>query len=322
MEKVKCDLCGCENFKKTTTQTDIYHHVTDDYFDVVECENCKLMFTNPRPSEEEIGAYYSTKYDFHASKSKMKLFLLELIDKIANSSIAKLFSLVPFFNRKLVTYLKPKVDDPVKKYLKTANTLLDIGCGSGVSAHFWGKNGSLMYYKQFVDVYGVEISDDARKNLEEGGIKSFKSIDNVPIDLEFDIIRMNWSLEHVHSPQKFFQFIKQHLSKNGVAIIMVPNMDGLLYKIAIESVELPIHLYHFKKADIEKYAEKNDLAIGYFKTFSYPQMYRFLSEQNSNLDNIFADIKIDEAYYFQKILNRFDALDIGNDMLIELHHKK
>lgn len=323
MQQVICDFCGSRNYKVITKQTDIYHHTTNEYFTVVECKSCGLTFTNPRPNESEIGKYYSAQYDFHSSKSNMKLLLLGIIEKITNSKLLnKLFYYIPFLNKKLVTYVKPNIKDPVLKYLDNTKALLDIGCGSGLSAHFWGEKGSLQNYKNYTDVYGVEISDLARKELEYKGITAFKSIDNVPEHLKFDIIRMNWSLEHVHSPRKFFEFIKAHLNKDGVAIILVPNMEGLMYKIAVDSIELPIHLYHFKYADMLNYADKNTLKVENFQTFSYPQMYRFLCKQHSGLDDIFGDISLSEAVSFQKTLSRFDKLGLGNDMLIEFKHKE
>ncbi len=322
MENVPCDFCNNPNYIKITEQTDIYHQTTNELFSIVKCTNCGLMYTNPRPNEYEIGKYYSSKYNFHASISKLKLTLLETAEHIANSRFAAIFDCIPFLNKKLVTYVKPYLQDPIKELASDYKTFLDIGCGSGISAHFWGRKGALINYQKTLNVYGVEISDESRQILSSKGIQSFKTIHDVPSDQKFDLIRMNWSLEHVHSPSLFFNFIKTHLSANGKAIILIPNTDGLLYKIAINSVELPIHLYHFTKNDIVNYAEKNSLTIIKHETFSYPQMYRFLCEINPTLNHIFSDIKINEACKFQKTLSRFDKLGLGNDMVFILEHKQ
>lgn len=321
MENVSCDFCKNVNSTKITEQTDVYHQTTNELFSIVKCTNCELMYTNPRPDENEIGKYYSSKYNFHSSKSKLTLLLLEIAEYLANAKFAALFNAIPFINKKLVTYVKPSIEDPIKKMASDYKTFLDIGCGSGISAHFWGTKGALLNYRKHLDVYGVEISDEARQVLSSKGVQSFKTIHDVPADQEFDLIRMNWSLEHVHSPSLFFGFIKKHLSPQGKAIILIPNTGGLLYKIAINSVELPIHLYHFTKNDIVNYTEKNNLAIAQHETFSYPQMYRFLSFVNPSLSGVFNDLKIKEACSFQKTLSRFDKLGLGNDMLFVLEHK-
>ena len=65
MEKVQCDLCGCDENKLITSQTDLLHNQTDQTFNVVKCVKCNLVFTNPRPKKEDIGNYYSKNYYAH-----------------------------------------------------------------------------------------------------------------------------------------------------------------------------------------------------------------------------------------------------------------
>ena len=88
--------------------------------------------------------------------------------------------------------------------------MLDIGCGSGIYAHYWGINGSLNTYKNFANVSGVEINDASREILLSNDISAYKSIEELANN-KFDIIRLNWSLEHTFSPSKYFSFIKKRL---------------------------------------------------------------------------------------------------------------
>jgi len=201
-------------------------------------------------------------------------------------------------------------------------TILDIGCGSGQHAHHWGTKGALVSYSKFTQVYGVDISETARSELSKCNIESWSDIDEVPLNLMFGVIRLNWSLEHVYSPSKYFEFIQKRLSKDGIAVIGVPNYDGLIYKINKSCVELPIHLYHFRPQDIQNYAEKYNLSIVKIETFSYPQMFIEASRLGMFASGLSEQLLLGEARSIQNILNKFDSEKIGNDMVIILKNAK
>lgn len=186
-------------------------------------------------------------------------------------------------------------------------------------AHFWGRAGSLQAYRKFAEVAGIEISDSARAHLKNVGIEAWSDIDEVPGDRQFGVIRMNWSLEHVHEPSRYFCFLRDHLQRNGRALIAVPNLDGLIYRIAADCVELPIHLFHFRPADIANYAGRWGLDIATMTTFSYPQMF-VASRQAGLLPNALNfEPGLSAARAFQRVLNQFDAPLWGNDLLVTLH---
>jgi SAM-dependent methyltransferase len=167
-------------------------------------------------------------------------------------------------------------------------------------------------------VYGIDTSTDARLILEKNGITSWPNLESLPKDKIFSVIRMNWSLEHVHSPNQYFEFIHDHLDLNGIAIITVPNYAGLIYHLEPNCLELPIHLYHFTPKDIIAYAKKNYLYVELLKTFSYPEMYRVAIEAKLiNSTNMLPD----DFHSNKAILNfhkLFDDKLLGNDMLVVL----
>ena len=249
MEQVTCDYCGGGEYVTVARQTDIIHRTTVEMFSIVSCNGCGLHYLNPRPTRDEIGRYYAEQYSFHAVPSRFRLLAADALDAIANSPLHALFGWIPFVKYKLGARVKPRIADPVLRHIApgTRPRILDIGCGSGVSAHFWGYRGSLRHYGGIASVCGVEVGDQARRELSNSGIEAFRSIDDIPAAARFDIIRMNWSLEHVHSPSSYFAFIAARLAARGKAVIAVPNYEGLLYRIARDCVEIPIHLFHFRK---------------------------------------------------------------------------
>jgi hypothetical protein len=113
MEIVNCDLCGSKNYKTVTTQTDLIHKSTKDYFSIVECEDCGLNYTNPRPSPEEMDAFYTKSYTYH-HVSGLRVFIKtsiigKLIRWIANSPLAYIFFFIPPISNLLASQVKPKI---------------------------------------------------------------------------------------------------------------------------------------------------------------------------------------------------------------------
>ena len=322
MEKVNCDFCRSNNYKTVIRQKDLIHKTSDEIFEIVECQECGLKFTNPRPKMEEIQKYYSEDYAFHLSQSTLKIYFTTFAEVIANMPFSSIFDLIPFVGKKLSQFVKPLIKDPVLKYFKAGGfgPLLDIGCGSGSYAHYWGRSGSLLSYNKYCEVYGIETNDKARMKISSYNIKTWENIDQIEKSNKFGIIRMNWSLEHVHAPSKYFSFMKKHLADNGKIIITVPNYDGIIYRLSPNCVELPIHLYHFRKNDIMNYAKMNNLTVTSLKTFSYYQMFVFASKIGLLPQSMMLKDSIKKAKAFKDIFLHIDEAGFGNDMIIEMQH--
>lgn len=323
MEFVNCDLCGSTSASFVTKQTDVFHGTTKEYFSIVRCDQCGLHFTNPRPDKVEIDQYYPESYSFFEKAAPYKVFARRVLDVLANSSCGSLFSWSPPLSRQLARRVKPSVKDPVLKAFGEGlrGGLLDIGCGSGDHANFWGHSGSLKAYRRFMPVAGVEVSTIARKHLALSGIETWPSIELVPGQMRWSIVRMNWSLEHVHQPSSYFDFMNKHLGQGGRAVICVPNYEGLLYRLAPDCVELPIHLYHFTPKQIHMYAAKYGFRVRELLTFSYPGMF-FMGVDVGLLPAMFgSNLGICEAKRFNCILDRFDSAGFGNDIVAILERQ-
>lgn len=320
MQWVTCDFCGQDNAEKIAEQTDLLHQTTDERFSVVRCKNCGLHYTNPRPTPAEIGRYYGQHYSFHAASSWWRKPVEMLLDRIAMSPLACILAAVPPVARRLAARIRPLIDDPVLSHIDegSCDSFLDIGCGSGMHAHFWGYGSSLRSCARRVKAAGVEISDAARQALARENIESWPSLKEVPPNRRFSLIRMNWSLEHVHSPNEYFAFIGSHLSANGRAVITVPHHDGLIYRVAPDCLELPIHLYHFRLQDMQAYCARHGLRIIRSQTFSYPGMFAQAARAGLLPDSFRAAENLITAQKMQRILQMFDAAGMGNDLLLVL----
>ena len=338
MEKIKCDLCNSEDHKILFSQTDILHSSTDEEFNMVKCENCDLIFLNPRPTKQEIGKYYSDEYGdgiFHShqnlfKKKSIQIFRLIsdfafsensplLLKFIARIILTPLFYL-PVSKHKLVHNLHPKIKSYID--INAKGKFLDIGCGAGKHVHMYGyKESIISLSKKGWDVYGTEPSAGAKALLKKNGIKNvydellganFK-------DDYFDVIRMNWSFEHVHYPTLYLEECKRILKKGGRLIISIPNYNGIIYKIFPNCVEIPIHLFYFSTDTFKKYCDKVGLKVVDYFTFS--TLGKFLTGMSlmgrSDIDKYYIK-NHSEAIKLQKFLNLMSDLDMGNDMVFNL----
>jgi SAM-dependent methyltransferase len=320
MELTACDFCGGHETTFVARQTDLLHRTTEEYFTIVRCVDCGLQYTNPRPSPDEMGRYYADGYSFHAAPSRLRRFAAVAAERLVNGPLAPIADVLPALGRRLAAHVKPSIPDPVRAYYTAGGhgAMLDIGCGAGASAHFWGERGALLAYRRLAEVAGVEIAQRAREQLAANGIEAWGDLDAVPGQRRFGMIRMNWSLEHVHSPSRYFEFLRGHLEPDGRAVIAVPNYDGLIYRLAPDCVELPIHLHHFRPRDIENYAQRFGFRIAELRTFSYPQMFVAAAEAGLLPEAFAARHGVRDARAFQSILGRFDRAGWGNDMLAVL----
>ena len=182
--------------------------------------------------------------------------------------------------------------------------------GAGTSA--------VLALRERAEVAGVEVSDAARASLSESGVRCWATLAAVPDSEIFGLIRMNWSLEHVHAPNAYFAFMASHLKPGGRAIIAVPNYDGLIYRLAPDCVELPVHLYHFRPKDILAYGERHGLRGISVTTFSYPEMFRAAAAAGLWPAAFSSCSGIVAAKEMLRTLAPFDQAGWGNDMVVIL----
>jgi SAM-dependent methyltransferase len=317
MELVNCDFCNSSEAEIVVSQKDVVHRCAPptQQFSLTKCQQCSLIYLNPRPSPDEMASFYPESYEFYSGR-KLFLYWLRtiLVDLCSAPYLNRLLALgafSPIIRKYFVKLVQPRKPDFVR-FIKPGQ-FLDIGCGSGLNTHFWGYRSSLDYLKkQGFEVVGLEPSEQARNIAKSHGLQVAASFFEIG-DRVFDCIRLNWSLEHVDSPSKYFEFFQRHLKPGGKLIIAVPNYDGLLYRIFPECVEVPVHTYYFTPKTLEAYLKKYYFEVLDHYTFSYPGMFVFASEILEHKPPL--TLSPFEVINFQSLLNKFDAALLGNDMV-------
>ena len=228
----ECPVCNSHNFHSVLEVKD--RLVSSEVFTIVECSDCLLRFTNPRPDSNDLPKYYeSEEYISHTNKGN------SLINRIYK--LARVFTLRS--KRKLIEKSASK------------KTLLDIGCGTGhfinyCTDHNW-------------EVTGVEPDSNARNLASSSGVVVHDHINKIA-GQQFDVITLWHVLEHLPDLTATITKIKTLLKENGKLIIAVPNYlskESSIFEEFWAAYDVPRHLYHFTPKTLSILAEKNGLKI-------------------------------------------------------------
>ena len=224
----------------------------------------------PKPSKDELLAYYSKKY-YQDPKGQYQ--------KSYNDDEVK------FFSNKAKVALKT-----IRQTNSSAKSLFEIGCGEGFFADY-------LYKNNITEIELNDFSDFGLKHFHPHLLKFLKQLDAyehieeaINAKKSFDIISMDNVLEHVIDPEKLLVNIKKLMHTNSVLRITVPNdfssfQDLLLRKeICSETwVCPPDHLSYFNSVNLLKFCE----ALG-FRVFSsqcdFP-IELFLTNEHSHYYN-------------------------------------
>lgn len=134
---MNCPLCNHDAANAYLQVKD--YTVSNNFFDLVKCQGCELVYTNNPPDKNQIGLFYQSDAYISHTDSKQGLFN-KLYQSVRNISIRQKLNLV-------------------KKYSqRSSGNLLDYGCGTGSFLHFMKLNGW--------HVTGIEPDPSAQKKLQ------------------------------------------------------------------------------------------------------------------------------------------------------------
>lgn len=227
-----CPVCGNDDFIPFLVCTD--YTVSQEKFSLQKCSTCKLVITSPRPANQALGDYYqSDDYISHTAK--------------ANNLLNSLYLLIRTFTlrgkKKLVVELQP-----------SKGNLLDVGCGTGDFLQTCQNDGW--------QVVGMEPSKEPRALTQKKGIDTFETLESVKG--EFQLITLWHVLEHVIDLEATLKKLHSLLAPNGVLLIAVPNhssLDGIKYKEQWAGFDVPRHLWHFNKKNMEQLLQNHSFSL-------------------------------------------------------------
>ncbi|TAH25870.1 MAG: class I SAM-dependent methyltransferase [Cytophagales bacterium] len=262
-----CPICGSSKIKKWLEVKD--WSISKETFEIHQCDDCGFKFTNPIPTIEQIGEYY--KAEEYISHSDTKKGIINwLYHEIRRITIKSKLQLIKNCNTE-------------------KRNLLDIGCGTGYFLESAKKDNW--------NVEGFEPDDTARKLANQKLNNSIhQRLDDIKAE-KFDIITLWHVLEHVHDIDYLFNFLIKKLKAKGKIIIAVPNIeswDAKYYQQYWAALDVPRHLYHFQKNNIELLSNKYQLKITKILPMYFDSFYvSMMSEKykNPQQNNIVSSVK-------------------------------
>ncbi|SCY86764.1 class I SAM-dependent methyltransferase [Alkaliphilus peptidifermentans] len=214
-------------------------------FRFVECNCCKTIFINPRPSVEMLT-------EFYANSRSMKYWNEVIFPQTEN-------------NRKnlIVKKRADRIIDLCNKYNNDLERIVDVGAGFGTFCEV------IKDENIFKEVIAVEPSDPLAKTCLQKNIKTFNmpiedvSIFNISVMTCFEVI------EHLFDPNDFLRGCHNKLNLGGLLFITTPNIEGfemsMLMTLPEESYTPnlggPDHLNYFSPSSLTKLLENNKFEV-------------------------------------------------------------
>ena len=270
--RTDCPCCGSQSISKALVCKD--YTVSNELFEVWQCAECAMRFTQHVPTQNAIGPYYQS--DTYISHSDTGKGLVNKLYKLARNYTLN-------WKLKLVKHY-------TGLHLKTG-TLLDIGAGTGAFLNKVGNDANW-------SVTGLEPDAGARKICNDNyhlRLEPSEKLFELPSE-KFDAVTMWHVMEHVHQLHEYMEQIKRVLKKDGVAFIALPNYtckDAIIYDEYWAAYDVPRHLYHFSPMAVRKLAAAHELKVTATRPMWLDAFYiAMLSEQYKNgKSNLVAAVK-------------------------------
>ena len=269
MERIKCDICGSDKHRlkykiKIDDKTLRYFRYSRNIpqiskmtgvQNIVECENCNLMFTNPRFSTDELELVYSSEDVIGGSWQN---FWYLFNSKLPDSSTS---------GKKRTSYdsmLYQWKFDIISKYSSPPNgriKLLDIGCGDGKFVFDASQRG--------FDAVGIDLSPDRIAkgkelyDLNDAQLKCM-NVNEFSSHEKFDVIVMWDVIEHVESPSKLLESIKLISHEQTKVFALTMSLDSITYRLFGQNwnyINPTQHLHYFSHTTMEKLFTKVGMGL-------------------------------------------------------------
>ncbi len=252
----KCLYCHSENFMQLFDAPDRFGPKSEERFCVCQCNNCGLVFQNPRVREEHIGQYYGDDIHYFNATPLQKVSVLGKLKLAIEKQV-----LIEFFN---YTHLGPSCVllrpflfifkrwqrvQMVPRFVP-GGKLLDIGCSHGAY---------LMRMRTLGwEVVGQELHQKSAAYAQSLGIPvTVSRIEDTAFPPgSFDVITMGMVLEHIYDPFSVLRQITGWLKPGGTVIFAIPYFKGFEFKFFKEyayGLQLPYHITFLDKKIIKEY---------------------------------------------------------------------
>lgn len=204
---------------------------------VVRCQQCGLVFLNPRYDDERLTALYQDPQTFVSTidpEGQSRSISAERVQRVTR-----------FYD-----------DVKALRKIQPSGRLLDVGCGLGFFLEALGSK---------YDATGLEWSHPAVEmsrglpfNIVEDRFPSH------PFSVgEFDVVSFHNTLDHLPDPLLALKVAHDLLKRGGLLMLNLINFNSFAARVYGSGFRLlgTNHLYYFTRATLKKYFEKTGFKL-------------------------------------------------------------
>jgi ubiquinone/menaquinone biosynthesis C-methylase UbiE len=237
MEHVRCNFCGADDgvvrYPSTIKQGEdgdwrafrCTHSGYGRHHPIVQCRQCGLVYTDPRPNGRDIVETYQAVED--------PLYLEEREGRVLTFE----------------HHLKP-----LERLtgLPDGRPLLDVGCYTGVFVEIAGRHGW--------DAWGVEPSQWAVEQAQARGLHVVQgTLDTADLpEMYFNVVTMWDVIEHLTDPCEALERAGRLLKPGGLLVVHTIDIDSLFARVMDTRWPwlMEMHLYYFSRRTLRAMLEK------------------------------------------------------------------
>jgi len=224
---IACNLCGSPDSEEICRADR-----DGNYLRTVVCKHCGLVYSDPRPNEEEVKNFYKKDYRVqYKGTYTPQLKHVYRAGKIAEQRYLFL-----------------------KDVVKTDSAILDVGASSGEFVYLMRGLGFEARGIEPNEGYGLYAKNELGLPIEIGVMQQFDLPEN-----SIDIVTMHHVFEHLDDPFLILERLHKVLRDEGFLVIEVPNVEATCFA--------PIHRFHtahlfnFNRETLEAIGRKAGFAV-------------------------------------------------------------
>lgn len=231
-EQINCPACNSSGLEKKFKKNGFIYE---------ECNQCKTLFVNPRPRQEELAKFYSNS----PSTSYWINYFFKPVEKARTEKI-----FIPRAKEIAEHFGKDTIDW----------TIGDIGAGFGIFIKELKKE--LPYNKYIAIEPSQEMCDICKKKGIESLCYTLEDVKNM--DNTFNLLTSFELFEHLQNPRTFLEGVHSLLKTKGFFLFTTLNGQGFDIQLLWEkskSISPPHHLNFFNTNSIKYLLKKCGFSV-------------------------------------------------------------
>ena len=299
-----CEVCSSRSWRLCYEGLSDRLHDTPGTFSIYQCADCGVLRLLPVP--HDLAACYPIDYYSYTagpgrlSPAKDRVLRWLLRRALAGSWTARRVVSGRSVGGELLRYIRGQ-------YAR----LLDVGCGAG---------DFLVEAKRFgLEATGLDTNAAAVEAARLRGFECFAgTLEESPVEEQYDVIRLSHVLEHVPSPLGMLQAARLRLRPGGRVAIITPDADSYLaraFGARWFQLDPPRHLWAFSAPHLAVLTGRADLRVVSISHHSLGNSVERSFRYLINDDKPGAAAPAGGAAHWQAIADQLDLLGLGDTML-------